>query len=82
MTIVTSRDIAGNPLSCRFRSRGVVGGAACESLRGNYVDVVDLTGEVLVSGTVEGVAVDGCLLVRDERNGAVVPVSSGEAHIV
>lgn len=56
--------------------------AACESLRGNYVDVVDLTGEVLVSGTVEGVAVDGCLLVRDERNGAVVPVSSGEAHIV
>lgn len=56
--------------------------AASESLRGNYVDVVDLTGAAIVTGTVEGVAADGCLLVRDEKNGVVVPVSSGEAHIV
>ena len=56
--------------------------AASESLRGNYVDVVDLTGAAIVTGTVEGIAADGCLLVRDEKNGVVVPVSSGEAHIV
>ena len=56
--------------------------AACEALRGNYVDVVDLEGAPIVSGRVEGVSDDGRLLVRDERTGEVAPVASGEAHIV
>lgn len=55
--------------------------AACESLRGSRVDVVDLSGKVIVSGVVEGVAAEGCLLVRDEENDGIVSVASGEAHI-
>lgn len=56
--------------------------AACESLRGSCVDIVDLSGGVSTSGMVEGIGADGCLLVRDRKSGSVVSVASGEAHIV
>lgn len=55
--------------------------AACEVLRGGLVQVVDIAGGSLASGTVEGVSSDGRLMVRGE-DGSVVAVASGEAHIV
>lgn len=55
--------------------------AAHEALRGGTVDVVDRGGAIVARGAVEGVAADGCLLVRDEACGTVMPVASGEAHI-
>lgn len=51
------------------------------SLTGRYVQMVTQTDDPLAEGTVEGVDTQGCLLLRT-KTGQLVPVSSGEAHIL
>lgn len=52
-----------------------------EALAGSRVEVADRTGAILASGRAAGVADDGRLLVLS-ADGSLVPVSSGEAHIL
>ena len=51
------------------------------SLTGKQVRIADQAGSVLCEGTVRGIDVHGRLLVETDQ-GAIVPVSSGEAHIL
>lgn len=52
-----------------------------DALRGRRVDVVDRSGSPLASGVASGVGADGCLLIAS-ADGILVPVASGEAHIL
>ena len=52
----------------------------CNDLRGRLVKLVTLDGSVIVEGEVEDVDDAGRLLVATAQG--IVPVSSGEAHIV
>lgn len=52
-----------------------------EALRGSRVEMADLSGGILASGKAAGVADDGRLLLLSD-DGSLVPVSSGEAHIL
>lgn len=49
-------------------------------LNGRPVAIEDVAGKVIVQGIVEGVDAQGRLLVRGESG--VVPVASGEAHVI
>ncbi len=52
-----------------------------EALRGSKVEMADLSGGILASGKAAGVADDGRLLLLSD-DGSLVPVSSGEAHVL
>ena len=51
------------------------------SLTGKQVRIADQAGSVLCEGTVRGIDVHGRLLVETDQ-GAIVPISSGEAHVL